>query len=375
MRDRYIKQKVFPELMRKTGVTTLPLHSGKCPAWLFGRMIRLGGVISEIIINEYGTEEYIKRLSDPYFFQALGCVLGFDFHSSGLTVTTLGALKENLNRGNLGIKIAGGKGRVSRKAPSEIIGFGERFGLSSDKINRLVYSSKMSAKVDNSLIQDNYQLYHHCFVMSEKGLWAVIQQGMFDRYARRYHWLSDNVRSFVDEPHDAICCDRKESEVLDMTAKDSSEARKVSVDIVKDNPKHLEKYLKPSEQRTLSNFGSLSFGPRHSIIEQDKINMEMLKKAYEVQPMNYEELVAIKGVGPKTIRSLALISDLVYGKKASWKDPVKYAFAHGGKDGVPYPVNKRVYDRSISILREALDNARIGDKEKLYAIERLNKFI
>lgn len=361
--------------MRKTGITNLPLHYGKCPAWLFKRMKRLGGVISEVIINEYGTEEYIKRLSDPYFFQALGCVLGFDFHSSGLTVTTLGALKENLNKGNVGIKIAGGKGSISRKAPFEIINFGEKFGLSSDRIDRLVYSSKMSAKVDNSLIQDNYQLYHHCFVMSEKGSWAVIQQGMFDRYARRYHWLSGNVRSFVDEPHDAICCDRKESDVLDMTAKESGEARKVSVDIVKDNPKHIEKYLKPASQRTLINFDVLSFGPRHSIIEQDKINIEMLNKAYEIQPKNYEELVAIKGVGSKTIRSLALISDLVYGKRASWKDPVKFSFAHGGKDGVPYPVNKKVYDGSISILREALDNARIGGKEKLYAIKRLNKFI
>ena len=357
--------------MKKTGMANLPLHGGKAPPWLFKRMVKLSGAISEVIVLEYGQEEFLKRIADPFWFQALSCVIGFDWHSSGTTTTTLGALKENLNKGNLGIKIAGGKGGVSRKAPKEIEKFSEDFGLKENKISRLVYSSKMSAKVDNSLIQDNYQLYHHCFVLTEKGSWAVIQQGMSDRYARRYHWLSDNVESFVNEPHDAICCDKKEDKVLNMTAKESEESRKVGVDIVKDDPKHLEKYFKPSEQRTLNNFETLSFGPRHSIIEQDKINMQMLKKAYEIQPKNYEELVAIKGVGPKTIRSLALISDLVYGKKASWRDPVKYSFAHGGKDGFPYPVNRRIYDKSISILKDAIRNAKIGDKDRLYSLKRL----
>lgn len=361
--------------MIKAGITNLPLHHGKCPAWLFIRMKKLGRVISEIIINEYGTEEYIRRLSNPYFFQALGCILGFDFHSSGLTVTTCGALKESLNKLNIGVKIAGGKGGTSRKAPEEIEKFGDDFNLSTDKINRLIYSSKMSAKVDNTLIQDNYQLYHHCFVLSEKGSWSVIQQGMFDRYARRYHWLSNNVKSFVNEPHDAICCDKKGKDVLNMTAKESSEARKVSVDIVNDNPKHLKKYFKPAEQRTLNNFESLSFGPRHSIINQNKICMEMLQKAYEIQPSKYEELVAIKGVGPKTVRSLALISDLVYGKRASWKDPVKYSFAHGGKDGYPYRINKKHYDKTIDVLRGAINNAKVDDKDKLHAIRRLNDYL
>lgn len=361
--------------MRKTGVTNLPLHGGSAPRWLFNRMVKLSGAISEVILMEYGADEFLKRIADPFWFQALSCVIGFDWHSSGTTTTTLGALKQNLNMGNLGIKIAGGKGGTSRKAPKEIKNFAEDFSLSSNKVERLVYSSKMSAKVDNSLIQDNYQLYHHCFVLSEKGSWAVIQQGMFDRYARRYHWLSDNVKSFVNEPHDAICCDKKEKNVLNMVAKKSSEVRKVSVDIVNDNPKHLEKYFKPAEQRTLNNFEIVSFGPRHSIIEQDKINMQMLKKAYEIQPRNYEELVAIKGVGPKTIRSLALISDLVYGKRASWKDPVKFSFAHGGKDSYPYRINKKHYDRTTDILKSAIDNAKIGNKDKLHAIKRLNYFL
>lgn len=361
--------------MQKTGIVNLPLHNGNAPPWLFKRMVRLSGAISEAIVLEYGQEEFLRRIANPFWFQALSCTIGFDWHSSGTTTTTLGALKENLNKNDLGIKIAGGKGNASRKTPSEIEIFGENFGLNENRIRGLVYSSKMAAKVDNSLIQDNYQLYHHCFVLTEKGSWAVIQQGMFERYARRYHWLSDNVKDFVLEPHDAICCDRKEENVLNMTSKESLDAQKISVDVVNDSPKHLEKYFKQPEQRTLSNFESLSFSPRHSIINQDKMNMETLKKAYEIQPKTYEELVAIKGVGPKTIRGLALISDLVYGKKASWKDPVKFSFAHGGKDGYPYPVNRKVYDKSISILKEAIENAKIGDKERMHAVRRLNQYL
>jgi hypothetical protein len=361
--------------MQKTGVTNLPLHGGKAPSWLFKRMVRLSGAISEAVVLEFGADEFLRRIADPFWFQALSCTIGFDWHSSGTTTTTLGALKENLNKADLGIKIAGGKGKASRKAPLEIAQIGNSFELSDNKIERLIYSSKMSAKVDNSLIQDNYQLYHHCFIVNEKGSWAVVQQGMNDRYARRYHWLSGNVRSFVEEPHDAICCDRRERDVLDMTSKKSDDTRKISVDIVKDNPKHLEKYLKPAVQRTLTNFESLSFGPRHSIIEEKMINTEMLKKAYDTQPRNYEELVSIRGVGPKTIRSLALISDLVYGKKASWKDPVKFSFAHGGKDGFPYMINKTHYDKTVSVLKSALGNAKVGDKDKLGALRRLQHYL
>lgn len=362
-------------MMRKTAVVNLPLHSGSCPKWLFGRMKKLGGVISEIIIDEYGQDEYLRRLADPYFFQALGCVLAFDFHSSGVTTTVCGALKESLNKLNIGVKVAGGKGGTSRKAPDEIERFGDEFNLSTDKIDRLVYSSKMSAKVDTSLIQDSFQLYHHCFVLSEKGKWAVIQQGMNDRYARRYHWISNNIVSFVEEPHNAICSDKKGKNVLNMTAKESREARKVGVDLVRDNPKHLEKYIKKPAQRTLTNFESFTMSPRHIIIDMDKKNIETLRKAYEIQPKTYEELVAIKGVGPKTIRGLALVSELIYGKKASWKDPVKFSFAFGGKDGYPRPVDKKEMDESARILGDAIRNAEIGDKDKLYAIKRLNKFI
>jgi len=367
--------------MVKTGVANLPLHTGKCPRWLFGRMEKLGGVVSEIIIDEYGQNEYLRRLSDPYFFQAFGCVLGFDWHSSGLTVTTTGALKESVNKLNLRIKIAGGKGKTSRKAPEQIEKLGDELSISTKKIEKLKYSSKMSAKVDSVVLQDNYQLYHHCFVFTEKGKYTVIQQGMNSesRYARRYHWLSDNVEELIEEPHEGICCDKKEQKVLDMTNKKSKETRKTSLDIVKDNPNHLKKFMRKPFQKTIHDFTDkkaeeFTMMPRHTIIGMNKRNFETLKRAYEVQPRTYEELVAIKGVGVKTIRSLALISELVYGSKSSWKDPVKYSFAHGGKDGVPYPLNRKLMDGNTRLLMNAIRNAKLGNREEMGAIKRLNSF-
>ena len=353
----------------RTGTVSLPLHGGKAPRWLFKRMVELAGGISEALIYEYGQDEFLKRLSDPYWFQALSCVLGFDWHSSGTTTTTCGALKMALSPQDHGIAVAGGKGAVSRKAPDEIEKSGEIFSLSSDKIERLKYSSRMSAKVDNSCIQDGYQLYHHCFFLTEKGDWAVVQQGMSADYARRYHWLSDSVKSFI-EPH-GICCDRKEVKVLDMTANESESCRSASLDLVKDNPEHLRKYLKPSKQRMLADFET-GFGlpPHHPVLDIDisERGMEVLKRAYELQPSNYEELVSLGGMGPKKIRALALISDLVYGSAPSWRDPVKYSFTHGGKDGFPYPVDREVYDNSIRVLRESLDSARLDRKEKYNAL-------
>lgn len=360
----------------RTGTVCLPLHSGKAPPWLFKRMVKLAGGITEAIIYEYGQDEFLKRLSDPYWFQALSCVLGFDWHSSGTTTTTCGALKMALSPEEHGIAVAGGKGAVSRKAPDEIEKSAEIFSLSSEKMERLKYSSRMSAKVDNSCIQDSYQLYHHCFFLTEKGGWAVVQQGMSAEYARRYHWLSDSVRSFI-EPH-GVCCDRKEAEVLDMTANESESCRSTSLDLVKDNPVHLVKYFKPSKQRVLFDFED-GFGlpPRHHLTDIDlgKRGMEVLKKAYELQPSDYEELVSLAGMGPKKLRALALISDLVYGSAPSWRDPVKYSFTHGGKDGFPYPVDREVYDNSINVLRESLDSAKLERKEKYKAIKRLQEFV
>ena len=372
-------------IMIKTGVCNLPLHPGRCPPWLFKRMKKLGGFLSEIIIDEYGQKEYLKRLSDPYFFQAFGCVLGFDYHSSGLTTTVCGALKEAINDADFGIKVAGGK-KTAKRTPLEIE---NSFSLSTSNIQKLVYASKMTAKIDNSLVQDNYAIYSHTIIFTEEAEWAVIQQGLNNNnsYARRYHWLSDNVESFVEEPHSAICCDKKESDVLDMTNKNSEEARKTSLDIVNDNPQHLLKYFngqallndfigtdENNNKNNNHNIKRLHMPKSHFIINMRKTNIQTLQMAYEIQPKNYEELVAVKGVGPKTIRSLALISEIVYGAQASWKDPAKYSFAHGGKDGIPYPVDRKLYDNNINILKEALSNSKLGDKDRLHAIKRLSNF-
>lgn len=360
----------------RTGTVSLPLHGGKAPAWLFKRMVMLAGGISEALIYEYGQDEFLKRVSDPHWFQAFSCALGFDWHSSGTTTTTCGALKVALSPEEHGITVAGGKGAASRKTPDEIEKSCEIFSLSFDKIERLKYSSKMAAKVDNSCIQDGYQLYHHSFFLTEKGDWAVVQQGMNADYARRYHWLSDSVGSFI-EPHE-ICCDRKEAKVLDMTSNDSEACRMISLDLVKDNPEHLRKYFTPSKQRMLADFEH-GFGlpSRHPVLDIDigERGMEVLKRAYELQPADYEELVSLSGMGPKKIRALALISDLVYGSAPSWRDPVKYSFTHGGKDGFPYPVDREVYDNSIQVLQESLDSARLDKKERYDAIKRLGEFI
>lgn len=367
--------------MSRVGIAELPLHYGECPPWLFKRMKELAKCISKIIILEYGESEFLKRLSDPFFFQSLACVLGFDWHSSGTTTTVCAALKESINNSETNIAIAGGKGKTSKNTIDEIKLFGKKLFLSEEKIESLIYASRIVAKVDNVCVQDGYNLYHHCFIFSSRGDWAVIQQGMkpSEQIARRYHWLSFNIKSFVNEPHSAICCDKKEKDVLNMVAKESEEARNISVDLVKDNiasrlskQQTLKKFLEEEFIERKIKFLSL---PRHHEVILDKKVVESLKKAYEIQPENYEELLAIKGIGKKAIRALALISELVYGKSASWEDPAKFSFAHGGKDGHPYRVNKRIYDKSIQILEDAIKNAEIGDREKLNAIRRLENFI
>ncbi|OGI12595.1 hypothetical protein A3K64_01675 [Candidatus Micrarchaeota archaeon RBG_16_36_9] len=342
----------------KTGVADLPLHYGSCPKWLFPRMKKLGRAVTEIIVLEFGRDEFLRRISDPFFFQSFGCVLGFDWHSSGLTTTVTGALKEGLGT-DLGLTVLGGKGRASRKTPSEIDKLEKIFSLSSSKIEELKYASRLAAKVDNNCIQAGFVLYHHSFFVSEDGKWAVVQQGMSNEtgYARRYHWLSEKVKSFVVEPHVAICCDTK-SRALNMVAEESEESRKVSVDMSKENPNNLKKYL--------------LMDTKHEI---DLKNYKPLMNAYEFQPKNYEELVALKGLGARSIRALALMSKLVYGTEPSWRDPVKFSFSHGGKDGFPHPVDRGTYDKSIEILKTALENAKIDDKEKIYAFKRLNEFI
>jgi hypothetical protein len=369
-------------LMKRAGFAELPLHGGRCPPWLFGKMKRLGGSIVKLIVHEHGRGELLRRLSDPFFFQALGCALGYDWHSSGLTTVTMGALKEAMEPEELGMAVCGGKGRVSRRTPEEIEKLADVFSLTSKKVEELKRASRLAAKVDNACVQDGYQLYHHAFILSEDGDWAVVQQGMYDRLARRYHWISENIESFVEEPHSGIASDRREDVVLDMTAKESGESRKTSLDLVLDDPRRLMPHVREAEQRSLEEYFQrspeakvLMMPTHHTISELTERTMAALRKAYELQPRDYEELVAIRGIGPKAIRALALVSDIIYGKPPSWRDPAKFSFAHGGKDGVPYPVNKKTYQMTTEVLEKALEESALGRDEKLRALQRLHEFL
>jgi len=353
----------------RTGIADLPLHYGKAPAWLFQRMKELARYITIYIISEQGQEEMLKKLSDPFWFQAFGCVLGFDWHSSGLTTTVCGALKEGIKgiEQELGLFVAGGKGGTSRKTPQEI----ERVANFLDKDpSLLIYASKMAAKVDSSALQDGFSLYHHCFIFSRNGLWTVIQQGMNTNahYARRYHWLGKEVKDFVCEPHSAICCDIR-VKPLNMIALESQQARELTTELSREKPENIIKDIKKLQ--------SLSLPVHHQVWLRD-INPERLNKiflnTYEKQPQNFEALLGTKGVGPKTIRALSLISEIIYGTAPSFLDPVRYSFAHGGKDGYPYPVDRKNYDLSIQILKKAINNSKMERSEKIKALRRLYDF-
>jgi len=369
--------------MPKTGVANLPLHPGKAPRWLFKRMVLLSKGIAEVIIYEYGKDEFLRRISDPFWFQALACVLGWDWHSSGASTVTCGALKEAIDPEKFGLAIAGGKGKASRKTLQEVEKIGEIYNLSTYSIDELQYSSRMAAKVDNTAIQDGHNLYHHVLIFTERGKWAVIQQGMNSEtnYARRYHWLSETVENFVCEPHSAILGDIHHEKVLDMTAKQSIPTQNVSVDLVNDNPVHLKRdwaeLTLHHNQRTLDNWKQpkKNSKPIRNLHMPRSINWSKMKEIYDFQPKNYEELLSIRGVGPNTVKSLALISDLIYGEKPSWHDPVRFTFAHGGKDGVPHPVDRKAMDESTVIIQQGIQQAKIGDTDKIKALKRLKNYI
>lgn len=357
----------------RTGTAELPLHYGETPHWLFERMRELARQIAILMVDEFGPIGLMERLSNPFWFQALGSLLGFDWHSSGLTTTTGAALKEG-TRGlerELGLFIAGGKGATSRKAPQEIESWGPKLRVDPAE---LVYASRLSAKVDNSALQDGYQIYHHLFIFDREGHWAVVQQGMNEQsgYARRYHWLRGLQPdfNFVEEPHSAICCDRR-GEALNLVSKESSEARQVTTELACERPERLAKELERLQDQ------GLSLPSRHQLLLQD-IHPERLEKiflkTYERQPEGFEALLSLEGVGPKTVRALALLSELVYGAELDWRDPARYSFAHGGKDGHPYPVDRRGYDRTIEVLRRAIEEAKLGRREELAALKRLARW-
>lgn len=345
-------------------------------------MRKLAKEIVSVMVDEYGSDEFLRRLSDPFWFQALGCVLGYDWHSSGVTTVITGVLKQSVIPEEHGIAVCGGKGRFSRLAPDEIRVAGEKFDFPDDCVESMRYASRISAKVDNTAIQAGYQLYHHTFFVTRDRNWAVIQQGMCaeDRTARRYHWLSEKVRQFVVEPHSAIVGDSKRQTVLDMTARESEGSREASVDLARESPKRLMRMamsIRLQCQKSLDEWmPSAATTALPEVLSMPwNINWRAMERVYEFQPSNYEELLGLRGVGPATVRGLALIAELVYGEKPSWRDPVKYSFAYGGKDGVPFPVDRGAMDESIQILRQSVQEAKIGNKEKLQSLKRLRRLV
>jgi hypothetical protein len=354
----------------RTGFAHLPLHGGKAPPWLFALMVRLSREVLGHIVSEYGAEEVLRRLSDPFWFQAFGCLLGFDWHSSGVTTTTCGAMKEAV-RGqeqDFGFIIAGGKGAASRRTPLEITAACE--ALAQDP-ERLTYTSRIVAKVDSAAVQDGYQLYHHVFLFTPGGRWCVIQQGMSDtaRTARRYHWLGDQVTDFVIDPHAAVCCD-VQGPTLNLVASESRAAQTAMVELARTPDR---------ETATLFNrLPSLVLPNRHDLRTEDldsRYLKKILLRTYEQTPKDFEQLLGIQGVGPKTLRALALAAELIYGTTASTRDPARFAFAHGGKDRIPYPVDRATYEQTIDVLHQAVNRAKVDRSEKIRALKRLSMFM
>jgi len=347
----------------KTGVANLPLHYGKAPRWLYRRMVKLADAIGRVIVYEYGEEKFLELISDPHWFQALSCVLGYDWHSSGTTTVTTAALKEAMEKH--GIMGAGGKG-MAFQTIEEIERKAKEMDVDAEPIK---YASRMAAKIDSAALQDGYSIYHHAIFFNSDGKWAVVQQGMNPetRYARRYHWIW-KIDDFIEEPHTAIV--GRKGMAMDMTSVTSREARKISIDVAKEGPGKVEKDFK-----TLMEYQQTLDGRVKMLHMPKRINWNALREVYEIQPSTYEEMLSIKGMGAATVRALAYISDLIYGRPPSWKDPVKYSFAVGGKDGVPYPVNRRAMDEAAEMLQQAIDEAEMERKEKITALKNLKKFI
>lgn len=353
--------------MKRSGSADLPLHYGSVPRWLAERMAKLGFAITESIITEYGREEILRRLSDPFWFQSFGAVMGMDWHSSGITTSVMGALKRAVNPHSkeLGIYICGGKGRFSKQTPDELLRIADATGLDG---NELVRCSKLSAKVDNTAIQDGFQLYTHNFILSNTGEWTVVQQGMKaeDRTARRYHWHSENIRSFVEEPHTGICGINL-GNILNLTAAEALPSREGILLISQENP-----------GKILDTFQHLKM-PSHHEVHAEDVNLKRLGTtlwlAHENHPENFEELLLLKGVGPRTIQSLALVSEVIHGSPTRFKDPARFSFAHGGKDGHPFPVPTKVYDETISVLEKAVEKAKLGINDKNTAIKKLHEIV
>ncbi|RUV71522.1 DUF763 domain-containing protein, partial [Mesorhizobium sp. M1A.F.Ca.IN.020.30.1.1] len=366
-----------------SGSADLPLHGGRVPKWLGDRMTKLGAVLCEAIIHHYGRDELLRRLAHPFWFQSFGAVMGMDWHSSGITTSVIGALKRGLNpmAGELGIHVCGGRGAHSRKTPGELLAIGDHVGLDGQA---LATASRLVAKVDSAAVQDGYDLYLHGFIVSDDGRWVVVQQGMNGdaRQARRYHWLSEGLTSFVDQPHAAIEGERQ-GEIVNLTDHRAEKARGGQIALLKTmSPEKILSELavlepraeapEPAAQPLLPNFVM----PAHHDVRESDIVMRRLHgniaAAIESGPKDFPELLLVPGVGPRTVRALAMVSEVVHGAPCRFSDPARFSLAHGGKDRHPFPVPLKVYDETISVLKSAVSKARLGREEELQALKRLD---
>ena len=350
--------------MGRTGSADLPLHGGRVPQWLATRMARLGAVMVEALVLEEGAHGVLRRLAHPFWFQALGCVMGMDWHSSGITTSVLGALKRGLagRERELGLAVCGGRGRHSRDTPAELVRFGERTGVDGEALAR---TSRLVAKVDSALLQDGFDLYLHGFVVAGDGAWTVVQQGLDTgrRQARRYHWLSEGVRSFVEEPHAAIE-GRPAGSILNLTDRRAAGSRAAALELSRE------------PERVLRELPRLRMPAHHEVRRSDVFLRRLhgtLAAARDAGPRDFPGLLLQPGVGARTVAALAAVAEVLHGAPCRFGDPARFSLAHGGKDGHPFPVPLAVYDRTISVLKQAVGAARLGRTEKLDAIRRLDE--
>ncbi|WP_353643562.1 DUF763 domain-containing protein [Mesorhizobium sp. WSM2239] len=369
-------------MVQRSGSADLPLHGGRVPKWLGERMTRIGAVMCEAIVHHYGRDELLRRLAHPFWFQSFGAVMGMDWHSSGITTSVIGALKRGLAplSGELGIHVCGGRGAHSRKTPQELVNIGERVGFDGAA---LATSSRLVAKVDSAAVQDGFDLYLHGFVVTDDGSWVVIQQGMNGdrRQARRYHWLSEGLTSFVDAPHAAIE-GQSQGKIVNLTDRRAEASRKGQLEllhslgpdrIVREFASTEASHAAPSDQATLPHLVM----PAHHDVREGNIVMRRLHSniaaAAERGPSDFSELLLVPGVGARTVRALAMVAEVIHGAPCRFSDPARFSLAHGGKDRHPFPVPLKVYDQTIGVLKSAVQKAKLGREEELGALKRLDE--
>jgi hypothetical protein len=371
-------------MVRRAGSADLPLHSGHVPKWLADRMTRLGAVMSEVIVHHYGHDEFLRRLAHPFWFQSFGAVMGMDWHSSGITTSVIGALKRGLTplAGELGIHVCGGRGKHSRQTPHELASIGDRVGFDG---SALAQASRLVAKVDSAAVQDGFDLYLHGFIVTDDGKWAVVQQGMNGerRQARRYHWLSEELKSFVDEPHTAID-GPEQGRIVNLTDRRADASRRAQIEVLGSLGPHgvARRFLalEPQAAQRITSpqplLPHLIMPEHHEVRSSDVVLRRLhgsLAAAANRGPADFPELLLTPGVGARTVQALAMVAEVVHGAPCRFSDPARFSFAHGGKDRHPFPVPVRVYDETIAVLKSAVQKARLGQQEELWALKRLDE--